>query len=95
MLSTNLIQFSVDGRNCVPSLLFDLKPNNGGGSEDNGDSFKRSFAHTATLSAPDPEAGHHLPTPLLETYIYIHIYVCGWRSLVGCSPWGREESDMT
>ena len=18
----------------------------------------------------------------------------GWRSLVGCSPWGREESDM-
>ena len=20
---------------------------------------------------------------------------CGWRSLVGCSPWGREESDMT
>ena len=19
----------------------------------------------------------------------------GWRSLVGCSPWGREESDMT
>ena len=20
---------------------------------------------------------------------------CGWRSLVGCSPWGREESDTT
>jgi len=19
----------------------------------------------------------------------------GWRSLVGCSPWGREEADMT
>jgi len=19
----------------------------------------------------------------------------GWRSLVGCSPWGHEESDMT
>ena len=19
----------------------------------------------------------------------------GWKSLVGCSPWGREESDMT
>ena len=19
----------------------------------------------------------------------------GWRSLVGCSPWGREESEMT
>ena len=20
---------------------------------------------------------------------------CGWRSLVGCSPWGRQESDTT
>ena len=20
---------------------------------------------------------------------------CGWRSLVGCSPWGREQLDMT
>ena len=20
---------------------------------------------------------------------------CGWRSLVGCSPWGRKESEMT
>ena len=30
-------------------------------------SFKRSHAHTATLSAPNPAAGHHWPTPLLET----------------------------
>ena len=30
-------------------------------------SFKRSHAHTATLSAPNPAAGHHQPTPLLET----------------------------
>ena len=37
MLSKFLIQFSVDGRGCVPSLLFDLGPNYGGGSEDNGD----------------------------------------------------------
>ena len=29
--------------------------------------FKRSHAHTATLSAPDPAAGYHQPTPLLET----------------------------
>ena len=27
--------------------------------------FKRSHAYTATLSAPNPAAGHHLPTPLL------------------------------
>ena len=37
MLSNSLIQFSVDGRGCVPSLLFDLRPNYGGGNEDNGD----------------------------------------------------------
>ena len=30
-------------------------------------SFKRSHACTATLSAPNPAAGHHQPTPLLET----------------------------
>ena len=30
------------------------------------------------------------PTPLLLPGKY-H----GWRSLVGCSPWGRKESDMT
>ena len=36
MLSKSLIQFSVDGRGCVSSLLFDLKPNYGGGNEYNG-----------------------------------------------------------
>ena len=35
MLRKSLIQFSVDGWGCVPSLLFDLKPNYGGGNEDN------------------------------------------------------------
>ena len=33
----SFIQFSVDGRNCVPSLFFDLRPNYGGGNEDDGD----------------------------------------------------------
>ena len=32
-----------------------------------GTSFKRSHAHPATLSTPNPAAGHHRPTPLLET----------------------------
>ena len=36
MISKSLIQFSVDGPGCVPSLLFDLRPNYGGGNEDNG-----------------------------------------------------------
>ena len=30
-------------------------------------SFKRSHAVSATLTAPDPAAGHHWSTPLLET----------------------------
>ena len=36
MLSKFLIQFSVDGWGCVPSLLFDLRPNYDEGNEDNG-----------------------------------------------------------
>ena len=35
MHSKSLIQFSVEGRGCVPSLLFDLRPNYDGGNEDN------------------------------------------------------------
>ena len=35
MLSKSLIQFSVEGLSYVPSLLFDLRPNYGGGHEDN------------------------------------------------------------
>ena len=37
MLSKSLIQFSVDGQGCVPSLLFGLRPKYGGGNEDNDD----------------------------------------------------------
>ena len=35
ILSKSLIQFSVDESGCVPSMLFDLRPNYGGGNEDN------------------------------------------------------------
>ena len=58
MLSKSLIQFSVDGRDCVPSLFFDLRPNYGGGKEDNGDLLQKVPAVSATLTAPDPAAGH-------------------------------------
>ena len=57
LLSKPLIHFSVDGWGCVPSLLFDLRPNYGGGNEDNGDLLQRSRAHTAALSAPNPVVG--------------------------------------
>ena len=83
MLSKALIQFSVDGWSCVPSLLFTwaqtmvevmkiiLKAT----------SFKRSHACTTTLSAPNPAAGHHRPMPPMETPG--HSQASLGRSLVG------------
>ena len=41
MLSKSLIQFSVGGWGCVLSLLFDLRPNYGGGNKDNGDLLQK------------------------------------------------------
>ena len=67
MLSKSLIQFSVDGWGCVPSLLFDLRPNYRGGMKKMATSFIRSHAHTAPHSAPDAAAGYCWPTPASET----------------------------
>ena len=50
------------GWGCVPSLLFDLRPNYGGGNEDNG-----NLLHT--LSAPDLAAGHAKPTSALHKFL--------------------------
>ena len=41
VLSKSLIQFSIDAWDSVPSLLFDLRPNYGGGNEDNGDLLQK------------------------------------------------------
>ena len=41
MLSKSLIQFSFDGQGCVPSLLFDLRPNYDEGNEDKGDVLEK------------------------------------------------------
>ena len=49
MLSISLIQFYVDRWGCVPSLLFDLRPNYGRGYEDNGDHLQSvlcKYCHT-------------------------------------------------
>ena len=48
-------------------------------------STQRYIVHYNNLS----EKAMH-PTPVL-----LSGKSHGWRSLVGCSPWGREESDMT
>ena len=51
MLGKSLIQFSVDGLGCIPSLLFHLRPNYGGGNEDNGDLLQKvPGTHCCTVS---------------------------------------------
>ena len=52
MLSKSLIQFSVDRWGCVPSLFFDLRPNYGGGNEDNGDILQKVPMEALLHSVP-------------------------------------------
>ena len=67
MLSTSLIQFSVDGWGCIPSLLFDQRPNYGGGNEANGDLLQKAPSTHCPTQCPDPAAGHCQPTAPSET----------------------------
>ena len=61
MLSKSLIQFSVDGWGCVPSLLFDLRPNYGGSNEDNGDLLQKVPCVHCDTECPRP-CSRPLPT---------------------------------
>ena len=73
ILSKSLIQFSVDGWGCVPFLLFDLRPNYGGGDEDNVTSFKRS-QHALLHSVPptlQQATDPHLHWRLLDTHTQV------------------------
>ena len=54
MLSKSLTQFSVDGWGCVPSLSFDLRPNYGGGNEDNGDLLQKVPGIQCCTQCPRP-----------------------------------------
>ena len=54
MLSKSLIQFSVDGQGCIPSLLFDLRPNCGGGNEDNGNLLQKVPCTHHCIQGPQP-----------------------------------------
>ena len=58
MLSKSLIQFSVDGWNCGPSLLFTWGQTMMEAVKIEVTSLRRSIARTATLSAPNPAADH-------------------------------------
>ena len=70
MLSKSLIQFSIDGRGCVPSLLFDLRPNYGGGNEDNGDLLQKVPCTQCCTQYHQPCSSHRRPMLLPETPEY-------------------------
>ena len=54
MLSKSLIQFPVDEQDYVPSLLFDLRPNYGGGNEDKGDLLQKLPGTHCRTQCPQP-----------------------------------------
>ena len=54
ILSKSLIQFSVDGWACVPLLWFDLRPNYGGGNEDNSDLLQQVMCKHCHTQCPRP-----------------------------------------
>ena len=82
MLNKSLIQFSVDGWTCVPPCCLTWDQTVVEVMKQMATSFKRTHAGTATLSAPDPAAGHcwpKPPPPLLDTHGQV------WVSLL----WGH------
>ena len=54
MLGKSLTQFSVDGWGYVLSLLLDLRPNYGGGNEDNGDLLQKAPCMHCYTQCPQP-----------------------------------------
>ena len=66
MLSKSLIQLSVDGWGCVPSLLFDLRPNYGGGDEANSHLLQKVPCMHCYIQCLWP-CSRLPPTPLLKT----------------------------
>ena len=80
MLSKSLIQFSIDAWCCVPSLLFDLKPNYGRSNEDNGDLLQKVLCiHLVPLTFQQATADPCLHQRLLDTHRQV------WFSLL----WGH------
>ena len=63
MLSKSLIQFSVDGQGCVPSLLFDLRPNYGGGKGP-----MQALLHSVSPTLQQASADPCLCQRLLDTH---------------------------
>ena len=81
MISKSLIQFSVEGQGCVPSLSFDLRPNYGEGNEDNGDLLQKVPCRHCYTQCPQPCCRPPPTTPLLATTG--HSWASLGQSLVG------------
>ena len=77
MPSKSLVQFSVDGQGCVPSLFFGLRPNYGRGND-------TTVSHSTHTSARDPAqltgksgsvpGGDTAPFPWLT--VHTRFYLC-------------------
>ena len=82
-LSKCLTQFSVEGRGFVSSLLFDLRPNYGGGNEENGDLLSKgpmqALLHSVPQTLQQATADPCLHWRLLDTHGQV------WVSLL----WGH------
>ena len=64
MLSKSLIQLSADGQGCVSSLLFDLRPNYGGGNDGNGHLLQKApQRHCCTQCPTLQQPPSHTPLP--------------------------------
>ena len=72
MLSKSLIQFSVDGWGCIPSLLFYLGWNYGGSNEDNGNLLQKvpctALLRSVIQALQQATADPRLHPRLLDTY---------------------------
>ena len=86
MLSKSLIQLSVDGQSCVPSLLSGLRPNYGRGNEGNGnlhqqDSCMHCCSHTVNslVHTLQQSLSTHASARLLDTH----------RQVWLCLLWGQ------
>ena len=79
MLSKSLIQFSVDGQDCVASLLFDLRPNYCGGNGDVGDLLQKVPCTLLPLTLQQATTNPYLCWRLLDTHRQV------WASLL----WGH------
>ena len=86
MLRKSLIQFSIDGWSCVPSVLFTWGQTMAEVMNIMVTSFKRSHACTATVQAPNPAAGHNISISEVKLLSHVRLFVTPWTVAYQASP---------